>query len=254
MRRQASGVEYEQAAEEVGAQRGSGRAGRRRAAHAASPRRRASSAAAASTARRTRHRRARADRPTAEIGNERAPRIATASAPASRTSFHAATTSSDAPRTPASQSSAIARLWSASPTTKTTSAIRGSALRSRDRHEREAEVDDAHRAREERRRSPLPRRWFSRAQLLPARSYARPAAPSGSQCTSGSLVCTSIGNQRFGVVRNTRRPTRNASATNDRCRSTSPTCSITAFEKTTSNAPSGNGSAHASPWTYATSG
>ncbi len=38
------------------------------------------------------------------------------------------------------------------------------------------------------RRSPLPSRWFSRAQPLPVRSYARPAARSGSQWTSGSLV------------------------------------------------------------------
>ena len=60
---------------------------------------------------------------------------------------------------------------------------------------------------------------------------------------------TSIGNLRFGVVRNTRLPTRSASDTKSRCRARSPTCSITAFEKTMSNAPSAKGRAHASPCT-----
>ncbi len=48
------------------------------------------------------------------------------------------------------------------------------------------------------RRSPGPRRWFSFAHGIRARSYTRPATGSGSQWTSGSRVCTSIGNQRFG--------------------------------------------------------
>src|SRR6185312_13209408 len=100
------------------------------------------------------------------------------------------------------------------------------------------------------RKSEGPSRWFSFAQDLPARSYARPASDAGSQCTSGSLVCTSTGNQRLGVVRKTRRPTRSASSTNAACRSRPPTCSITAFEWTTSKLSSGKGSAQASPWTY----
>ena len=47
-----------------------------------------------------------------------------------------------------------------------------------------------------------------------ARGRTRPASGSGSQWTSGRRVCTSTGNQRFGVVTNTRRPTRSASRTN----------------------------------------
>ena len=48
-------------------------------------------------------------------------------------------------------------------------------------------------------------------------------------------MCTSTGKRRLGVVMNTRRPTRIASLTSLRWRSRPPTCSITAFENTTSN-------------------
>ena len=58
---------------------------------------------------------------------------------------------------------------------------------------------------------------FCFAQGLRTRSYARCETASGSQWTSGRRVCTSTGNQRFGVVMNARRPTRSASATKRRC-------------------------------------
>ena len=124
-----------------------------------------------------------------------------------------------------------------------------------DRDERQSEVDDAHRARERARAartgraggSPSPtgagrgrRRGARRARAASARAAAACGARRG---TSGS-----------GVVMNTRPPTRSASETKARWRSAAPTCSTTAFEKTTSKASSGKGSAHASPWTYAMCG
>ena len=108
---------------------GSGRAGRRRAGRAASRRRRASSAAGASRASTNAGVGEREPvGPEPRAGATAPPSSATARAAASSTSFQAATTSSAAPRTPASHSSAITRLWSASPTTRTASAIRGQAL------------------------------------------------------------------------------------------------------------------------------
>src|SRR5262245_64100322 len=46
--------------------------------------------------------------------------------------------------------------------------------------------------------------------------------PGGSQCTNGSSVCGSSGNQRLGVVTKTRSATRQSSATNCRCPSRPP--------------------------------
>src|SRR5919106_2076952 len=88
----------------------------------------------------------------------------------SSASFQAATTSRADPRTPRSQSWAMATLCSASPATSATSA--SPAKRSdldliNDRHQRETQVDDAHAAGEERCERPPGERIELRAELLP---------------------------------------------------------------------------------------
>jgi len=67
-------------------------------------------------------------------------------------------------------------------------------------------------------------------------------------------VCVSTGNQRFGVETKTRLATRQSSCTKRRWSRRPPTCSTTAFEKATSNAPSGNGSSRPSAVTVSTCG
>ena len=79
----------------------------------------------ASRRRRSRRTRARSGRPRRAAGSRRRRERHERARRARSTSFHAATTSSAVSRTPACQSSAIARLWSASPTTRTSSATRG---------------------------------------------------------------------------------------------------------------------------------
>lgn len=63
------------------------------------------------------------------------------------------------------------------------------------------------------------------------------------QCRKSAPVCDSIGHHRFGVVITQRAPARVCSATNSRWSASSPTCSITALEKTRSKAPSAKGKA-----------
>src|SRR4029079_10149080 len=91
------------------------------------------------------------------------------------------------------------------------------------------------------RSSPLLRSRTRSQVSAPQAAKARSAAGLGSQCTKGTSVCVSSGNQRFGVERKTRGATRHNSATKRLCSSGPPTCSTTAFENETSNASSSNG-------------
>ena len=75
------------------------------------------------------------------------------------------------------------------------------------------------------------------------------AAASAAPWTSGDrLLGTSIGNHRFGVVMNARRPTLERLSDEAALLSSPPTCSITAFEDDV-ELPSSNGSASAFPCT-----
>ena len=144
------------------------------------------------------------------------------------------------PRTPARQSCAITRLWSASPTTRTCSTQTGRRRLTcgADRDQRHAAVEYTDAVRKQ-------RRELARAERVERRRRSRVrgrrgrAQRGGSQCTNGSSVCTSIGKNRFGVVTKTRRATRRARGRTCRCPSRPPsTCSTTAFEKPRSNSPS----------------
>ena len=132
---------------------------------------------------------------------------------------------------------------------------RGRRARSCDRHEREAEVDDPDRPREEAAQvagcraggSPAPsscrrgrRRGRRRARAASGRAAAACAPRSG---TSGSASSGTRGGRRAAP-----RPRRAAAAR------ASPTCSITAFEKTTSNAGRRTAARTRRPATYAISG
>ena len=192
--------------------RAAGGAAARRARRARSPRRRATPAAAASRRRRARRTRARAGRPRGGAGSRPRPRARRRAPTRSSAPSRPRRRRARCPRTPASQSRAIARLWSASPTMRTSERDAREPGGHVDRDERQAEVDDPHRARGRARAGRPGRAGGSPAPTTCRRGRRRgPRARSGSQCTSGSRVCTSIGNQRFGVVRNTRRPTRSAS-------------------------------------------
>src|SRR4249920_1901127 len=88
-------------------------------------------------------------------GRRRTCHATTTSATSSTTSFQAATTSRAVPRTPRSQSCAIASLCTARPTTRTANA---NPMKRRplidDRHQREPEADDPHAPGEERLQAP----------------------------------------------------------------------------------------------------
>ena len=148
----------------------------------------------------------------------------------------------------------MTRLCSARPTISTCSTQTGRRMvRSRrpDRDQRHAAIEYTDAVRKERGELLRP----ERVEHVVERDAAASRAPGGSQCTNGSSVCTSSGNQRFGVVTNTRRETRQSSCTNCRCPSRPPaTCSTTAFEKPTSNSPSANGSSRPSARTARTRG
>ena len=158
-------------------------------------------------------RRGRARRRPARLGSPRTCQATTTSATRSSASFQAATTSSARP--------ADARGPRAGPSRRCAARARRRAPRAR------------------RRMQALSRQWRpgsgrgSRCGRGPGRAtrelrrdeqvdLLRPVLPerartpraqvaSGSQWTSGSRVCTSSGNRRFGVVMKTRRPTRSAS-------------------------------------------
>ena len=64
------------------------------------------------------------------------------------------------------------------------------------------------------------------------------------KCTKGGLLCSSIGYQKLGVVRNHERPTRMISSA-IWCRASGTRCSMAAFEKTMSMLWSAKGRRHA---------
>ncbi len=194
-------------------------------------RRRASSAAGSRRARRARRTRARASRSRGRrTGAGRARGSRARARRASSASFQAETTSSAVPRTPASQSSAITMLCSASPTTSTCRAQTGRRTRAvltagpppRASCRGRSPGPGTGRAR----RAPSARAASSTSSKPRARKSRSRVSPSGSQCANGSSVCGSIGNHRFGVVTNTCPATRQSSATKRRCSSRPPaTCS-----------------------------
>ena len=192
-------------------------------------RRRGRAAGSAPRGRRGRRRRSRASRRAAGgTGGQPRSRQTSSSPSASSASFHAETTSSAPPRMPACQSSAIARLWSASPTTKTWRIQTG---------RRRAHA------------GPTATSVIPRLTILTGygKSAASSPGPSGSSTSSKPRARSSrraqlaVGQpvhdgqqrvrvdreQRFGVVTKTRLATRQSSPRNRRCPCRPPaTCSI----------------------------
>ena len=164
--------------------------------------------------------RARAGRPRGATGASRPRRALRRARRASSTSFHAATTSSAVPRPPRPRAAPSRGCGATRPTDEDDAAPAVRGARSRGSPRASSRGCEPHRAGEQRAQVGRPEEVVLLRPRLPERGRTRGApARSGSQWTSGSRVCTSIGNQRFGVVRKTRRPTRSASRTNASWRS-----------------------------------
>ena len=128
------------------------------------------------------------------------------------------------------------------PDDRARTAPRRAASRRPHRDERQPGVDDPHRVGEERRELFRAERVEHVGEASRAEQPVAARAGAGASARTASSVCGSSGNQRFGVVTNTRAATRQSSSTKRRWPSRPPaTCSTTAFEKPRSNSPSANG-------------
>ena len=162
---------------------------------------------------------------------------------ASSTSFQAETTSSATPRTPSVPELGHREVVERQRDDEGEERPAAAARSINDRHQRQAEVDDPRLAAGRgRAASPGPSRWFSFAHGLRARSYAR--------CASRVRQPVDERQARVHLDREPAVRRRHEGAPGDAqrlvdeaalLRSRPPTCSITAFEKTTSNSPSAKG-------------